>query len=272
LKVLLILLSCFTCAHATRLRVGDKTERFDVDLKKISTMSSIEQRIILSTVKVNNKKAKSIGSAVLLKEVDGAFYFLTNNHVLKNQKECSSTTVTALDNEMKRIVFKCESVVATKSKDDLLDYTVFTLRSSERLSTTFSGRAVGISSTDPSPGDQLITAGFGSQSFNEKRFDITMSNDDDCIMLAGPIEIKMQDYAMRNTIALGCDASSGDSGSGIFSRESGKLVGIFFGTAKTNRKNPELSTEELNKNIGDNNYFRNWSASSWATQLTNLNP
>lgn len=273
LKNLIIMISILTStAYALRLRVGDRAERFDVEIKKLDLLNEIEKSIILATVKVNNLKTKSIGTAVLLKEESGKFFFITNNHVMKNQKECDQVIITALNNDYKKTKFKCETIITTKSKEDNLDYTIFTLKNSLKVNETFSGRVVGISSLSPMPGDQFITAGFGSKSFNQNKFDISMSNDDDCKMIAGPVELELQDYLMKNTIALGCDASSGDSGSGIFSKKTGKLVALFFGIAKLKRKEKELTTEELNQNIGENNYFRNWTASSWATQLTDLNP
>ncbi|EQC47348.1 trypsin [Bacteriovorax sp. Seq25_V] len=252
--------------------MGDARERFDVNIKKLSLMSDIEKKIILATLKVNNKKSNSIGTAIVLKKEGQNFYFITNNHVIKNQDECDKVILTALDRDYSRTNLKCDKIIETKAKSDNLDYTIFTIKNSDKVSEIFSDRIVEIADKDPAPGELFITAGFGSKSFNERKFDISLSNDSDCKMLAGPIDLTIQDYKMNNTIALGCDVSSGDSGSGVFSRQTGKLVAIFFGAAKISRKNKELTSAEIEQNIGDNNYVRNWSASSWATQLTNLNP
>lgn len=268
---LIILFSLAFASQASKLQVGDNLERRSVDLSKFNNYSDFEKKAILATVKILNGSKKSLGTGFAYKSVGDEILFITNNHVLKDQRECRKTKVSILSDDLKVKILSCDKVLSIGDKNHNLDYTIFSLSQKEYVGSIFKNRLINIANTNASIGESVLTAGFGSRSFDERKFDITISSDKDCSVLAGPRTIVMQDFPMKNTMSLGCDASSGDSGSMVLSQESGEIVGIFFGTAILKKKNQKLTSKEMQEHLGEENYLKFWTATSWATSIEVIN-
>ncbi|OIQ17521.1 MAG: hypothetical protein BM556_12015 [Bacteriovorax sp. MedPE-SWde] len=125
-----------------------------------------------------------------------------------------------------------------------------------------------ITNSKPIPGDKLILVGFGNGRASTTKYDVYVSNDDDCVYLSGNKNVKIGKDITKNTFFIGCDTVQGDSGSAVINRVTGELIGLYFGMANPDMKNP-LTSEEIYQNLGTD-FLEFETNSSWAIDIRTI--
>jgi hypothetical protein len=249
LTIFIITASFNSFSKAVKYKGGDSWTKYKVNKEKYLTESFSIQDTVLRTAKVLNHRKSSVGTSFLIKETDNYFVFLTNYHVLSNQKECNKTELLIKDSGFKSHTLDCSQILQKGSIASGSDYTYFSVKKTNSNSFLSQLSELKVINANPPLGTELAIVGFAGGKFSKRVYDISISQDDDCVFLLGNRNISLSGKLVRDTIFTGCDIAQGDSGSAILNRFSGELVGLFFGSAVQSRKN-SLSSREIHKNIG----------------------
>ncbi|MFG1498622.1 trypsin-like peptidase domain-containing protein [Halobacteriovorax sp. XZX-3] len=259
----LILLSNLTMAK--RYVGGDEWSRPRVTKKLFQTLDTNTKSLVLRTAKVVNKIKRKIGTAFLYQEELEHYIFLTNYHVISGEKECSESSLLLINEGHNKIVAKCDGVISIGTIKSGSDYLYFRIKKSEKLNFLSKLPSLNTKFSNPVAGDPLVTVGFGGGKADLRRYDAKIAQDTDCIYLTGNMDIRFNKDKVRDVFFTACDAQSGDSGSAIMNRDTGEIIGLFFGVADQNRKNP-LSTQEIWNNLGSD-YLEFYTNSSMSIDL-----
>ena len=254
---LLLIVSCNGDSNS-KFTGGNNFNRPNVNKDNFKELSETEQSLLMSIGKVNNQGSREMGSSFYIGKVNGDHLFITNNHVFPESKDCKETTVTMAKTDLSPKILQCKNVLKTVSFKEGSDLTLFSVK--DRKDFDFSGRAVSFATEEPFPGDQLVIIGFGSKSDNVRKFNPTISNDRDCIYFDQGRDLKVEKVSVRNAFSSGCDTSTGDSGSAIMHKKSGKIVAVLFGFTKSKTFQP--SSVEIENLINTNSTDQLWAHSS----------
>lgn len=212
----------------TKYQIGSHWDRRLVTEKEVSEGSLGMKKISYATARFG------IGTAFYLGKFNGKHIMATNYHVMSG---CSSSGKLKLLN----LDFSCiESLGAWSDLD--LNLFVAKFKKDRDLETKLSGVGLKIDfDHHPQLGEFLVTAGFGSGVSNGGRF--TFEEGPECRTFSKSLDVKLLNDpdiinplpGARWSFALGCEASHGDSGSAIVSRDTGRAVGILWTGARLPR-------------------------------------
>ena len=270
-KICLIILIGFSFnnfAKRVKYQGGDAFTRDRVSVDEIKRMSHFTQSTIFRTAKILNHETRSVGTGFYLYQTAEEYVFLTNYHVLGSSRECRDTKLLMLTSSYQKARLRCHKIVRVGDYDVGSDYTVFTVSKSNSSSFLDELKEIRTFSNDARVGDELSIVGFGGAKLRSSRFDIGVSNDSDCVLLWRDAQIVFnRKYDMNSIFFTGCDIRSGDSGSAVFNRRTGSLVGLLFAASYADGK---LSSREIKKNLGSP-YQKFFSHSSLAIDIESIN-
>ncbi len=248
---------------------GDEWSKEPITKEMLLDFNLVEKDIFKRIGKVYNRDKNKAGSTVYLGQGkdESSYVFLTNYHVLSSKEECRQSIIALVDMNLKTKGYRCSKILEVGNYDDDTDYTIFSIEASEsnRFLADYSEVEV---DEAPQVGDELIIIGFGGTAIS-KSYDASISKDSDCLYLESNRNIMLDDNIMKNVFFTGCDSMAGDSGTGVFNRNSGKFVGLFFGSAVFDKKN-RLTSKEIHKNLGSD-YQKFIYISSWAIDARTIN-
>ena len=268
-KICLAIIVLLQISHARSVRFqgGDVYSREKLKIDELKELSEFTQSTIFRTGKVVNEAVRSVGTSSFLYATEDEYVFLTNYHVMKSQRECDKSKVVMLNQSYERKTLSCHRVIAVGDYKSGSDHLVFTIKKTE--SSTFISNLVEIRNfvNDTRIGDELSIVGFGGGRISKRKFDIGLSDDSDCVVLWGTSQIGFNKKEMNSVFFTGCDIRSGDSGSAVFNKRTGSLVGLLFAAA--NIKDP-LTSDEIKRNLGSP-YPRFYSHASYVIDIESLN-
>lgn len=281
---IIILISLILCSSAyaiekNHVQVGDVYSKIPYkEVYKKSNLLHLD-RLIENTVLINVQASSGVarGTGFYIGKHYNKHLFLTNAHVMK-QKECKGARISYLNNKDKIGKAKCEKVLLSLFKKELSDLTLFSIE--EDQISDFLGEGLEIDfDYSVRSGELLYQHGFGIKSLHGVRdaqrklreFSPNVAMDSDCAV-AGPsgVVAAFVDQKIDYNIALGCDMTSGDSGSAIMSRESGKVIGLLWGAGKNPRRRNRISSDELWDSIIGSRDPRVWENMSYAISLKEM--
>lgn len=263
---LLFVLSQVSNAGTVKFQGGDQYSRQKQDIDEIKALPEFTRNTIFRTGKVLNEDKRSVGTASFLYATEEEYIFLTNYHVLGSQRECDKAELLMLNQEYKKRVLKCDRVIKVGSYKTGSDHVVFTIKKSEKSSFISKLDEIKEFVNDTRVGDELSIVGFGGGRFSNRRFDIGLSDDSDCVVLWGTSEIEFNDKNMHSVFFTACDIRSGDSGSAVFNKRTGSLVGLLFASSRP--KDP-LTSKEIRENLGSR-YERFFSHASYVIDIESI--
>jgi hypothetical protein len=238
-------------------------------------------KLIENTVLINIKVSSghTRGTGFYIGKHFSKHLFLTNAHVM-NKKECKDAKIKFLKRDTKLGRAECENVLLSLFKKELSDLTLFSVK--EEQLNGFLGKGLELDfDYSVNSGDLLIQHGFGIKSLRADsraqskllKFSPQVAMDSDCA-IAGPngLLADFVDQKIKFNIALGCDMTSGDSGSAIMNRSTGKVIGLLWGAGKNPKKKDRISSEELWSSIFGSRDARIWVNMSYAISLKEMLP
>lgn len=171
-------------------------------------------------------------TAFVIGEKNGEIRLATNHHVIGNASGCRSARISFPLLNIKNL--SCDKIIGTWTDLDLTVFTVkgFTAAQRQdllRVATDFSY------TTPVRKGQNLMTIGFGTAG-NPGQQNMMAELDSDCKVyskdnesryIADPDEVNPGPYKTW-AFSMGCDVSHGDSGSAMFDRQTGAVVGLLF--------------------------------------------
>lgn len=208
-------------------QIGPTWGKSVVKSDTLQNESSAFQRAAQATARVRLMFGGATGFVIGAK--DGKVVLATNHHVIGDQSECNGARISF---EMLQISgARCDKVLATSTD---LDVTIFTIKGlSDDNESKLLTVARSFSTGEPKKGTELMTIGYGVAG-NDGQKELMGTKDEDCKtyspdgemrFMADPDELNPGPYKTW-MFATGCDVSHGDSGSAIFDRETGEVVGI----------------------------------------------
>ncbi len=253
---------------------GDKWNKKLINKNNIYKLNEAEKDFFFKSAKVitsqNNKT--SVGTSFYVKEIESGFLFLTNYHVIENKRTCLKSKIIILDKNFNKHTAKCYKILKQGTYKDQSDYTYFIVKKIDKLDFLKSYSETKFSESLPLVGDKLSFLGFGGSKYN-KNFSIKISNDKDCIFLKAFSKITLGNTKdkeeVKDIISTGCDTESGDSGSALFNRYTGEVVGLLFGSHLSKTRSINLSSDYIKKNL-DNSPITFVKFGSWAIQSSKL--
>lgn len=270
LKVILILTLSLQASltFAKRYIGGDEWNRPRVTKKLFLKQDQKVQDLILRTVKVVNTKKRKIGTAFFYKENADHYIFLTNYHVIAGVRECKESKLLLLNQEFKKKQASCDGIIQEGPIKSGSDYTYFKVEKSQSLSYLSNLTAIDTNFPNPTPGDKLVSVGFGGGKADLRRYDARISMDSDCVYLNGNLDITFNNDQVEDVLFTACDAQSGDSGSAVMNRDTGEIIGLFFAVADQKRNN-RLTSNEIFENLGSD-YLGFYTNSSMSIDLRKI--
>jgi hypothetical protein len=176
------------------------------------------------------------GTGVLIK-LKARIFLVTNVHVVidltDNCKNPDGHSAVA-DFQLLNVVLKCKRII---SRTEQFDFAVLEIIVPQHLESLIDRTAISLDrAQDATPGEPLITFGHGSPEAGVGEVNLSAGFDLDCMSFAPSHKARLlKDPDTNNTVPylvwstpIGCDAAPGDSGSGVFSRKTGALVGFIW--------------------------------------------
>ncbi len=213
-------------------QIGPVWGKEPVTTDKINLGSEAYKQAALQTLKVYfNYRHR--GTAFYLGKFNGEHVVATNYHVFENGNGtiCANSYSEALFLDNGRpLTLKCKESLGLWSDVDFALFTVTVDPTKEHLLTGI-GRNLAFNKPVYA-GQKLLTVGFGVAE-NPSRT-MMANQDEECVVfsndvrfMADPDELNPGTYSVWS-FANGCDISHGDSGSAMFDRETGDIVGIIW--------------------------------------------
>lgn len=274
-----LFLAFFLCsqAFAHYVQVGDSYSKFDYKDVYRSESNQHLDNLIENTVLINSRRRGGVsrGTGFYIGKHGGNHVFVTNAHVM-SESECSEADVSFLVNGMVRRTARCEKVLFSRFVKEKSDITVFTVK--ESMVSDMLGRGLEIDwDFKVEPGVKVAQAGFGLKtgSFHTsrlaelrlKRFNMEVSFDSDCVISSKKDTLYfLENLNAEGVFSTGCDMASGDSGSALMDRESGKVLGLVFATSD----NKFWTSSEIFWQIIGSDNKRLWQNGSYAISLASL--
>ena len=285
MKFLIFIPLMFVVSHfsfgKSYVQVGDVYSKtpFKEVYKKLNN-SKID-KLIENTILINVKASSgySRGTGFYIGKHFSKHLFLTNAHVM-DKKECKGARIAFLKGDLKIGRGDCGSVLISLFKNELSDLTLFSVKD-DQLS-GFIGKGLEIDfDYKVNSRDLLVQHGFGLKSLRADsraqgkliKFNPRVAMDNDCA-IAGPsgVVADFVDQKIKYNMALGCDMTSGDSGSAIMNRESGKVIGLLWGAGKDPKRRDRISSAELWDSVFGSRDPRIWENMSYAISLKEVLP
>ena len=211
-------------------------------------------------------------TAFVIGEKNGAVRLATNHHVIENASGCRGARISFPLLNIKNIT--CDKIIGTWTDLDLTVFTVAGLTQAQhddlmKVATDFSYDA------PIRKGQKLMTIGFGIAG-NPSQQNMMAELDSDCKVyskdgesrfIADPDEVNPGPYKTW-AFSMGCDVSHGDSGSAMFDRDTGAVVGLLF-TGKI-PKDPEARQRSWLDDQYNTNSEGVWKELSFAVPATKI--
>lgn len=233
-------------ADVSDYQIGPDWGKTVVTAANLGSASPQFQRAARATAKLAFSMGGATGFA--LGEKDGVIRLATNHHVIGKAADCRGVNISFPLLGISGL--RCDTIVGTWTDIDL---TVFTIKGyTEEQRTLILSVARDFSYNAPlRKGEKLMTIGFGVAGNSSQRSMMAeqsddckvYSQDDDTRFIADPDEINPGPYKTW-TFSVGCDVSHGDSGSAMFDRQTGAVVGI-LSTGKIPKNKIVLSRQWL---------------------------
>ena len=237
---------------------GDEWSKLNITKNLFNNSDAIIQDLILRTAKLSNRSKKTVGTAFLIDETESYYIFLTNYHVMGRSRQCKNSKLLMIDQFMNKHVLKCSKSLKVGSIKSGSDYHYFSVQKNSKSSFLSHLQPMKIITSDPTPGDKLAMVGFGEGSFSTSTYDGKLISDNDCVYLHGNSRISLNGEIVKDVFFHACDNVQGDSGSAVINRDTGELVGLYFGSVYYSPKNP-LTSQEIHQNLGSvySDFLRN---------------
>ena len=239
-------------------RIGSEHGKVEVDFNNIASKSLTYQRVVKATANVAGGS-----TAIVLGEKNGQMIFATNHHVLGTEEKCLGI-YGGVHFKLLKIYLHCAKILIT---NEALDVTLFTVKDlTEEDAAKLRLVATTFSKGPPKKGRKLITAGHGKigiviNSDNMSSPDMKADDSDNCKIFSPDNEARLLPDSGRDVwkFAIGCEGSHGDSGSGIFDRDTGELVGILHsGQGGTKERDPRVTDSAFISEIYDTSSEAVW--------------
>lgn len=251
-------------------QIGPEWGKTAITAQYLAAASPQLQKAARATAKV------SLGfggaTAFVIGEKDGAVRLATNHHVIGNASGCRNARISFPLLNIKNLT--CDKIIGTWTDLDLTVFTIAGLSTTQRqdllkVATDFSYN------TSVRKGQKLMTIGFGIAG-NPGQQNMMAEIDSDCKVyskdgesrfIKDPDEINPGPYKTW-AFAMGCDVSHGDSGSAMFDRETGAVIGLLF-TGKI-PKDPEAKQRTWLDDQYNTNGEGIWKELSFAVPATKI--
>lgn len=227
-------------------QIGPEWDKKIVNTKYLETATPQFKKAAAATAKVSFLLGGA--TAFALGEKDGVIRLATNHHVIEGEKDCGEATISFPLLKINNL--RCATIIGTWTDIDL---TVFTITGyTEEQRTAILAVATDFSYDAPiRKGESLMTIGFGIAGNSAMRNMMAdtgsdckiYSKDDDTRFVSDPDEVNPGPYKVW-ALSVGCDVSHGDSGSAMFDKETGAVVGI-LSTGKIPKNKVVLSRQWL---------------------------
>lgn len=255
-------------------QIGETWGKEQVTAEKVNFGSPAYRQAARQTLKVY-ANFRHRGTAFYIGKFNNTHVVATNYHVFENGMGgtiCSNSYVEALFVDDQPLTMRCKESIGLWSDVDFALFTVTVDPSKEYL---LEGVGRNLSFHLPvHAGQALLTVGFGVAN-NPAR--VMMANqDDECFTfspevryIADPDDLNPGPYKVWS-FANGCDISHGDSGSAMFDRNTGDIVGIIW----TGRipKNAKVRDNEYLQRIYEAQSEDIWKELSFAAPSTHIAP
>jgi hypothetical protein len=168
---------------------------------------------------------------------------------------------------------KCETVLLSMHMNEDSDMTLFTINNKSVENMKGQGLEIDFDFS-PKAGQLLASHGFGMK-HNQGRLTKYSPNatyDKDCAIVSPDDFLAyIENFKIKYTFANGCDTASGDSGSAMIDRETGKVVGLAWGSGNMPKKKKDrISSAILWNELVGTKEIRVWKYMSYAISLTAL--
>lgn len=214
-------------------QIGETWGKERVTFDKLAMGSEVYRKSALQTFKVYNNFSHR-GTAFYLGVYNGEHVVATNFHVLENGRGgtiCSNSYVEGLFlDHGKPITMKCKEALGMWSD---VDFALFTIKVTPEQATLLDGIGQNLAfHRGVTAGLELLTVGFGVA--NNPSYTMMANQDAECLAfsdevryMADPDDLNPGDYKVWS-FSNGCDISHGDSGSAMFDRNTGEVLGIIW--------------------------------------------
>ena len=252
-------------------RIGSEHGKIEVDFNNIASKSLTYQRVVKATAGIGSS------TAIVLGEKNGQMIFATNHHVIGDDARCLGVYGSVYFQHLKIDLHCAKILVANKS----LDLTLFTVKDlNEEDAAKLRLVATSFSKEPPKKGRKLITAGYGLVGNYNHRNDVDWGREmkadesDNCKIFSPDNEARLLPVSSLQDIwlfAIGCEASPGDSGSGIFDRDTGELVGILHsGQGGVKERDPRVTDSAFISEIYDTSSEAVWKELTYGTPSSKI--
>ena len=243
--------------------IGEQWSRQYINLNKFSQYPPLYQKAIKATAKIDGPAGS--GTAFFVGQHLGEFVFVTNHHVIPNSAFCTALTSITLFNNQRAY---CKKLIVSWHN---VEFAVFTVKTNGLSEKTL--LATGPLRFDfhrhPRKREPLLSIGFGL--FKNPGRRLTYADDEFCQVVSswkryrkveGPEDVynkKTKNKSRKRTWSFmhGCEGSQGDSGSPLISRETGRVVGVYWG-GKSPKGARFKNAEFINKTIDQNRRTLIW--------------
>lgn len=249
--------------------IGPKWSRKIVNLNQLEDYSPHLQRLFSSIAKVVTPTTS--GTSFYIGKHSGEYLFATNHHVLMNQDSCVNGTSVLVQNSFMGF---CKKVIVSWPDVDIALFTVTLPKLNQEKLDEFEPLEFDFSNEILFQ-EKLVTAGFGRFQNNESY--LTYTDDEFCMQVSGVkrhkrIEAPSTDSEMKEpkktwSFMHGCEGSPGDSGAPLMSRETGKIVGLYWG-GKNPKGNRFYSEEYVKKIIKERSQKIIWNKFNMGVPVT----
>ena len=252
-------------------RIGSEHGKIEVDFNNIASKSLTFQRVVKATANVAGGS-----TGIVLGEKNGQMIFATNHHILGTEEECLGI-YGGVGFKLLKIDLHCAKILIT---NETLDVTLFTVKDlTEEDAAKLRLVATTFSKGLPKKGRKLITAGQGVIGIGRSNH-ITWSSgmkaddSDNCKIFSPDNEARLLPVSGLQDVwhfAIGCEASQGDSGSGIFDRDTGELLGILHsGQGGTKDRDPRVTDSAFISEIYDTSSEAVWKELTYGTPSSKI--
>ncbi|EPZ51988.1 trypsin-like peptidase domain protein [Bacteriovorax sp. BAL6_X] len=240
--------------------VGDEWNRTHIGEDDTPDVEELKSSILITGLGIVNtaKKLtlKNVGTAFYLGKFEGEHLVATAAHVIDrenfNDMLFHFITGPKFSLKAKKLIFFSDDIDFAIVSIDIEDKESVLMETVSAVKLNFDKVA--------EEGTLLTTIGFGF--FDNERLGVARyENSNDCQIIFGDDKVKKLDKVF--SIATGCDASGGDSGSPIVDRNTGELIGVMtrIRTEKIGLTSKQL-IEEKEENISSI-----WNDASFATSM-----
>ena len=247
-----------------------------------STSNPHIKRLIENTVLINTPQKGDLarGTGLYLGKHNSKHLFMTNEHVLSKRFDCEKVQITFLKKGLQQGYANCEEILVAYGKNIKMDMTLFTISDDDAERMLGQGLELDPFSNLTS-GTKLVHNGFGvkrpasgSRARDlQKKYNPKVGKDDDCVIVSpnGTLKtISTKGGNVANTFTIGCDISSGDSGSALLDRETGKVIGLIWGAGESLDDDDLISSQELHQKIVGSNDERVWKNMGFAISIPKI--